>query len=79
MAKKAAKASKSKGDNDIKRVYRSRTDRILGGVCGGVGKFFNVDPVWIRILFVLTLFAMGFGILAYLVCWIIIPLEPLKN
>ena len=63
----------------MKRLYRSRKDRILGGVCGGLGIYFDIDPVIIRLLCLLLAFAgMGLGILVYLIAWIIIPLEP-KN
>ncbi len=60
----------------IKRLYRSRKDRILGGVCSGLAHYFEIDPVIIRLLWVLLTFAMGFGILAYLIAWVIIPEEP---
>ena len=62
----------------IKRLYRSRNDKILGGVCAGIANYFEVDPVIVRLLLVLgTLFSMGLGILAYLIAWMIIP-EELK-
>lgn len=60
---------------DIKRLTRSKTDRWLGGVCGGLGHYFGVDPTIIRALFVLFALAVGGGILAYIILWIIIPLE----
>ena len=56
------------------KLYRSRKDRMLFGVCGGLGKFFGIDPTIIRIIFVLLAF-VGFGILAYIVMAIIVPLE----
>jgi phage shock protein C len=59
-----------------KRLYRSRKDRILGGVCGGMGNYFNLDPVLIRVIWVVLLFAAGVGFLAYILSWIIIPEEP---
>ncbi len=59
-----------------KRLCRSRTDKVLGGVCGGLGEYFNVDPTFIRIIAVLLVFAKGVGFLAYLIAWIIIPREP---
>jgi phage shock protein C len=62
--------------SEPKRLFRSRTDRWLAGICGGLGKYFNVDPTLIRVLFVLFALAVGGGILAYLILWIIIPLEP---
>jgi len=59
-----------------KRLYRSRRDRIIAGVCGGLGDYFDVDPTLIRIVWVLiTVFGVGSGFLAYLICWIIIPDE----
>ena len=57
----------------MKRLYRSSKDRKLGGVCAGLGDYFNIDPVIIRLAFLLLLFAGG-GI-AYLVAWIIVPEE----
>jgi phage shock protein C len=62
----------------IKRVYRSRIDRKIGGVCAGMAKYFNMDPVMMRLIWVIMLF-MGFGFLAYIIAWIIIPLEPLDT
>ncbi len=59
-----------------KRIYRSRTEKILGGVCGGIGQYFDVDPVFIRLIAVILLFTCGSGILIYLCAWILIPLEP---
>ena len=57
-----------------KRLTRSRTDKVIGGVCGGLGEYFEVDPVFIRILTVLFALAIhGFGVIAYIVAMIIIP------
>jgi phage shock protein C len=58
-----------------RRLYRSRTDRMLGGVAGGLGDYFGVDPVLVRLAWVALAFA-GIGILAYIVAWIIVPEEP---
>lgn len=58
-----------------KRLYRSRTDRMIWGVCGGLGKYFGLDPTIIRLIFVLLIFAGGFGIIAYLVLAVVAPLE----
>lgn len=58
----------------MKRLYLSETDRKLGGVCGGIGEYFERDSTVIRVLFILiALFSFGFGILAYLAMWLIIP------
>lgn len=58
-----------------KKWYRSRKDKMIGGVCGGIGEYFDVDPTLIRILFVVGLF-MAAGFLAYIVLWIVVPEEP---
>ncbi len=58
-----------------KRLYRSQTDRVLFGVCGGLGKYFEIDPVIFRILFVLFFFIDGIGLIAYLIMILIIPSE----
>jgi phage shock protein C len=58
----------------MKRLYRSGTGRILGGVCGGIGEYSNVDPTVVRLIWVvLTLLSLGIGVVAYIVAWIIIP------
>ena len=60
----------------MKRLYRSKTERLLGGVCGGIGQYYDTDPNLIRILWVvLTLLSVGIGVIAYIVAWIIIPEE----
>lgn len=66
-------------NQDIKRLYRSRTNRVLGGVCAGIGNYMNVDPVLIRVAWVVGFFALGLGFLAYLISWIIIPDEPYQQ
>jgi len=60
------------------RLYRSRSERMLGGVCGGLGQYFNVDPVWLRLAFVVLALG-GAGVLAYLILWIVIPGRPLTE
>ena len=57
----------------IKRLYRSKKEKIIGGVCGGIAEYFNVDPTLIRLLWILIILIGGAGILAYLIAWIIIP------
>lgn len=61
---------------DKKKLYRSKKDRIIAGVCGGIAEYFDIDPVLVRILAVLTIFANGIGIIAYIIAWIIIPQDP---
>jgi len=58
-----------------KKLFRSRKDRILGGVCGGLGNYLNVDPVLVRVVWAILFFAAGVGLLAYILAWIIIPEE----
>ena len=57
------------------KLYRSRSDRMVGGVCGGLGAYLNIDPVFIRLLFILLLFGSDFGFILYLLLWIVIPEE----
>ena len=61
-----------------KRLYRSQTDRMIWGVCGGLAKYFDIDPTIIRIIFVVLIFANGLGILAYIILAIVVPLEGSK-
>jgi phage shock protein C len=56
-------------------LRRSRDDRVIGGVCGGLGRYFGIDPVILRIAFVLLLLAGGAGLLLYVIAWIAIPEE----
>lgn len=61
-----------------KRLYRSRSDRMVWGVCGGLAKYFDIDPTIVRIIAVLLIFANGLGILAYIIMAIVVPLESSK-
>lgn len=56
-----------------KQLYRDQKRKILGGVCAGLGNYFNVDPLWIRLLFAALLFVYGITALIYIVMWIIVP------
>lgn len=61
----------------MKKLYRSKTDRKIAGICGGIGQYFDIDPTLVRIGFVLLALPGGFpGILTYLVLWLVIPEEP---
>jgi len=64
---------KEKNINFKKRLYRDDDHKVLGGVCSGLGHYFNVDPVWFRIFFIVALFLYGSSILIYILLWIIIP------
>jgi phage shock protein PspC (stress-responsive transcriptional regulator) len=61
-----------------KRLYRSCKDVMLGGVAGGVAEYFEVDPTLVRLVMALVLIS-GFGFVAYILAWIIIPLDPSCN
>ena len=58
-----------------RRLYRSRKEKIIAGVCGGLAEYFDIDPVIVRLLMVL-LFIYGVGIIIYVLAWIMIPMEP---
>lgn len=66
--------------DEIKKLRRSMDDRKIGGVCAGLGKFFDIDPTAIRVGFaVLTVFTLFTGIIIYLVMWMIIPSETFSD
>ena len=64
---------------EYRKLYRSRNDRIISGVCGGLGEFFGIDPTLIRIIFILLLIFGGSGLIIYLVMLLIVPEEPLAE
>ena len=59
----------------MKRLVRIKEGRMLGGVCGGIAKYLDIDPVIIRILWVAFTLVVGVGLLVYVVAWILIPEE----
>jgi phage shock protein PspC (stress-responsive transcriptional regulator) len=63
----------------MKRLYRSRKNRVFTGVCGGLGEYADMDPVVVRIIFVLATLFLGLPLLVYLVAIFVIPLEPLEG
>ncbi|MHB1404404.1 MAG: PspC domain-containing protein [Desulfitobacteriaceae bacterium] len=58
------------------RLYRSGREKMIGGVCGGLAEYFNVDVTLVRLITLVAFFMGGVGFLAYLVAWIIVPLNP---
>ena len=58
-----------------KRLYRSRSNRVIAGVAGGLGETFNIDPVIVRLVFVVLALMNGFGALIYLAMWLLVPNE----
>ncbi|MBX5443779.1 PspC domain-containing protein [Sphaerobacter sp.] len=75
-------ASDALGSGQQRLLRRSRTDRVVAGVCGGLGHYLGIDPILLRLAFVALVFAGGAGILLYFVSWIVIPEadadEPLR-
>ena len=62
-----------------KRLYRSRKSRILGGVCGGLADYLNVDVSMVRLVAILAIFVGGLSFLVYIALWIVIPEEPVVS
>jgi phage shock protein C len=56
-----------------RKLYLSDTNKKIGGVCGGIGEYFNVDPTIIRLAWVILIFVWGAGLLGYFIAWAIIP------
>ena len=61
----------------MERLYRSSTQKVIGGVCGGLGEYFNIDPTLVRIVYILVTIATGvlLGLALYIVLWLIVPSE----
>ena len=60
---------------ETKRILRSRDDRIVAGVASGLARYFNTDPLFVRLGFVVLSFLQGFGVLLYFVLWLLLPNE----
>lgn len=58
-----------------KRLYRSRTERMIAGICGGLGEYLGIDPTIVRVVWVLISLMAGIGVLLYVILWVVIPLE----
>ena len=58
---------------------RSANDKIIAGVCGGIARYVGIDPVFVRLLFVLAVFLGGVSPLVYLVLWLVMPLEKVNT
>lgn len=61
----------------MKRLYRSRSEEMVAGVCGGIAEYFAIDPTLVRLAFALLALTGGGGVWIYLILWIVVPLEPL--
>ena len=64
--------------NNIKKLYRSKTNRVIFGVCGGLGEYFEIDPLIVRILFIVLSLAHGAGVIAYIILAILVPEDEKK-
>ena len=62
--------------SDIRRLYRSEEDRVIAGVCGGIGNHIGIDPVIIRLAWVVLTIIHGAGLFLYLIAWLLIPRKP---
>jgi phage shock protein C len=62
--------------NTSRKLYRSKSNRQVAGVCGGLAEYFNLDPTLIRVLFVLLAVLGGSGVVLYVAMWIIVPKQP---
>ena len=70
---KSTSFTEETGSEQPHRLYRSENDKMVGGVCGGVGAYFKIDPSFVRILFAFLILGFGTGILLYLILWIALP------
>lgn len=61
---------------ETRKLYRSRSNRQIAGVCGGLAEYFNMDATLLRVLFIVLAVLGGSGIVLYLAMWIIVPKEP---
>jgi len=64
---------------EIKRLYRSKDERMLAGICGGLSEYFKIDPVIWRLLFVFATLAGGPGLILYIIMWIVVPEKPTSS
>ena len=64
---------------ETKRLARSTKNRMIGGVCGGIGEYLGIDPAWVRLVFVLIALGRGFGLGLYLILWIILPRQDMET
>ena len=62
-----------KSAKETRRFFRNQDEKVMGGVCSGIGAYFDIDPVWIRVLFLILLFFTGIGFITYVILWAAIP------
>lgn len=78
-AAKPVKKTKKSPEEPPRKLYRSKSDKVFGGVCGGFAEYFNIDSIIVRILWVVGCFMGGLGLVAYIASWIIIPENPIET
>ena len=66
-------APKTKTSTRVKKLYRDGDQKLMGGVCSGIGHYLSIDPLWIRLLFIVFLFGVGFSVITYIILWAIVP------
>ncbi len=59
-----------------KKFYRSRKNRVIAGICGGLAGYFDVDPIIVRLITLILVLSAGAGLIAYIIAWIVVPEEP---
>jgi phage shock protein PspC (stress-responsive transcriptional regulator) len=59
-----------------KQLFRSRENKVLGGVCGGIAEYFDTSPTLVRIITLILFLLPGIGVLTYIILWLVIPLRP---
>ncbi|NQZ84821.1 MAG: PspC domain-containing protein [Nanoarchaeales archaeon] len=69
-------SKKNHEQKPARKLYRSQSEKMIAGVCGGLADYFDVDVIWIRLVFLLTAFTDGIGFIAYIIFWILVPLNP---
>ncbi len=74
--KRSLPENEANASNGVRRLYRSRRERIVGGVCGGLAEYSDLDLTLVRVLMALFIIFGGAGLIVYIVMWIIIPNEP---
>jgi phage shock protein C len=59
-----------------KKFYRSKNNRVIAGVCGGLAEYFDIDPIIVRLITLILVLSLGAGLIAYIIAWIFVPEEP---
>jgi len=59
-----------------KKLYRSKKNKRIAGVCGGIAEYFDIDPIIVRLITLILVLSAGGGLVAYIIAWIVVPEEP---